>query len=180
MGQLTRAIDDLRGIGLGNEPQPVGTRIDPGSVRGYYVDLTAKTAASTATTPKTLPPAGLAQLALGWHERALEGDAVAAGCFDSLCTLLAERGIRREDGVRWAYVMAVPKYRVHPPWFSAMAQGLVASVFARAFLASGDDSWRALALDAIRPLLVKAESDLVSFTPRGPILEEVPGEPRAH
>lgn len=175
-----RILDELRGVGAGNEPQPIGLRIAPSSIRGYYVDLTAKTAAATADAPERLPATGLAQLALGWHERWLDGDPVAADRFNTTCELLARRCTPAGDGVRWQYSVAVAKYGLRPPWFSAMAQGQAASVFVRAYLADGNDHWRSLALDALRPLLTSKESDLVAFLPAGPVLEEVPGEPRAH
>jgi hypothetical protein len=170
----------IRGVGTGYEAQPFGARTDPGSVRGYFVDLSAKTSAATAEFPEALPPAGLAQLALGWWERALSGDPAAESHFERACALLADRGTSAPDGVRWAYMVAVSKYGLRPPWFSAMAQGQVASVFVRAFLASGDERWRSLALDAVGPLVVGRESDLVAFPSEGPVLQEVPGEPRAH
>jgi hypothetical protein len=175
-----RVLDDLRGVGAGNEPQPFGRRLEPGCVRGYYVDLTAKTTTPSALAADRLQPAGLAQLALGWHERALEGDVHAAERFEALCALLADRGVAGADGVRWPYTVEVPKYRLRPPWSSAMAQGQAASVFVRAFAESGDERWRTLALDAARPLLAEDDSDLVAFLPAGPALQEVPGQPRAH
>jgi heparosan-N-sulfate-glucuronate 5-epimerase len=166
--------------GAGYEPQLLGTQTDPDSVRGYFVDLSPKTLAVTARSPEALPPAGLAQLALGWWERSLSGDPAAEAKFERTCALLADRGAPSSDGIRWPYSVVVPKYRLRPPWFSAMAQAQAASVFVRAFVASGNKRWRCLALDAIRPLVVKGESDLVAFLPEGPVLEEVPGEPRAH
>jgi heparosan-N-sulfate-glucuronate 5-epimerase len=173
-------IGAIRGAGTGYEPQPLGARTDPSAVRGYFVDLTAKTSAATAELPEALPPAGLAQLALGWWERSLGGDPGAWARFERVCAMLADRGSSVPDGVRWPYALAVPKYGLRAPWFSAMAQGQAASVFVRAFLASGDERWRSLALDAVGPLVVGRESDLVAFLPEGPVLQEVPGEPRAH
>lgn len=173
-------LDRIWGVVTGYEPQLLGTQTDPDSVRGYFVDLRAKTYAAAAGSPDALPPAGLAQLALGWWERSLHGDAAAGDEFERICALLADRHVRAADGVRWPYRVGVPKYRLHPPWFSAMAQGQAASVFVRAFLVSGEESWRSLALDAIGPLIVDGETDLVAFLPEGPVLEEVPGEPRAH
>ena len=174
-----RVLDELLGIGAGNEPRPLTARIDPSSIRGYYIDLSYKTAASPNASDQ-LPPAGLAQLALGWHERALDGDAAATARFNEVCLVLARRGTPAVDGLRWPYLTAVLNYKLRPPWFSAMAQGLVASVFVRAFLANGDRRWQGLAHAAIRPLLVEDESDLVALLPAGPVLEEVSGKPRAH
>lgn len=168
------------GRGLGYELQPLGPQLDLTAVRGYFVDLTAKTDAPSAARAEFLPPAALAQLALGWWERSLAGDARARERFEAICGLLTQRAQVCPDGLRWSYSMAVPKYRVHPPWFSAMAQGQVASVFVRAFVATGDERWREAALEATRPLLAERETDIVAFTGKGPVLEEAPGEPRGH
>jgi hypothetical protein len=176
-GTLVAAI---RGVGSGYEPQPLGRRAVLESVRGYYVDLTAKTTADTAESPESLQPAGLAQLALGWWERGLAGEAPALGRFQEVCEALAGRATLAPDGARWPYTVSVPKYQLKPPWFSAMAQAQAASVFVRAFTLSGDDRWSDLALEALRPILVERENDLVAILPDGPVLEEVPGQPRGH
>jgi heparosan-N-sulfate-glucuronate 5-epimerase len=173
-------LGTIRGVGAGYESQPRGSRIELSAVRGYFVDLTSKTTAATARTPETLPPAGLAQLALGWWERSLSGDPHAVSRFDQISTFLAGLGSPANDGIRWPYMLAVPKYGLEAPWYSAMAQGQAASVFVRAFLLSDDEHWGSLAFEAIRPLLVDHESDVVAFLPGGPVLQEVPGEPRAH
>jgi len=160
--------------GPGYEPQPPGTRFDRGSVRGYYLDLRAKTTSPTAAAPERLPPAGLAQLALGWWECGLAGDARALERFDAVCELLLRRAESRDGSLLWPYAMPVPKYGLRPPWFSAMAQGQAASVFVRA--AERDERAEELALRALRPLLDRAAPFVVD-TPAGPALEEAPSEP---
>jgi hypothetical protein len=150
------------------------------SISGYFVDLTTKTRSSLAAKPDSLPPAALAQLALGWWERSLAGQPEAERAFEQICELLARRAQPAEDGLRWPYHVAVRKYGLRSPWFSAMAQGQIGSVFVRAHVLSGDDRWRELGVGAVQPLLVERETDLVSFTADGPILEEVPGLPRSH
>jgi heparosan-N-sulfate-glucuronate 5-epimerase len=160
--------------GPGYEPQPLGKRFDADHVRGYYLDLSAKTTSSTAEAPERLVPAGLAQLALGWWERSLGGEERALEAFDDTCRLLRERAVPRDGALLWPYDMAVPKYRLQPPWFSAMAQGQIASVFVRA--ASRDDAAAETALQALRPLLDRSETFVVE-TKAGPVLEEAPTTP---
>lgn len=160
--------------GPGYEPQPLGQGFDASAVRGYYVDLSAKTTSATAATPDRLPPAGLAQLALGWWERSLTGDHHALLGFESTSKRLLERALRQNGALLWPYEMEVPKYRLKPPWFSAMAQGQAASVFVRA--ASRDEQAAELALHALRPLLDRSLPFVVD-SPAGPVLEEAPTQP---
>jgi hypothetical protein len=60
-----------------------------------------------------------------------------------------------------------------------MAQGQAASVFVRAHLASGRDSYAQSAQLAVEPLLA-GNSLFVSRTERGLVLEEVPSNPPSH
>jgi heparosan-N-sulfate-glucuronate 5-epimerase len=160
--------------GPGYEPQPRGTRFDAASVRGYYLDLSAKTTSPTAASPERLPPAGLAQLALGWWERSLAGDEQAQQRFETTCALLLQRAVQRNGSLLWPYETAVAKYRLRPPWFSAMAQAQAASVFVRA--AARDERAADLALRALRPLLERTPPFVAGLT-AGPVLEEAPTEP---
>lgn len=155
--------------GPGYEPQPLGKRFGTEEVRGYYLDLSAKTTSSTADAPERLVPAGLAQLALGWWERSLGGDERAAAAFDSACELLLDRAVPQDEALVWSYDVAVPKYGLQPPWFSAMAQGQIASVLVRAGAAEA-------ALAALRPLLDRSEPFVVELG-SGPVLEEAPTSP---
>jgi glycosyltransferase involved in cell wall biosynthesis len=162
--------------GPGYEPQPLGQRFEADQIRGYYLDFSAKTTSPTAEDPKRLVPAGLAQLALGWWERSLAGEEAALDAFDGICGLLLERAVTQGDSLVWRYDMAVPKYGLRPPWFSAMAQGQIASVFARA--ATRDEAAAEWALRALRPLLDRAAPFVVEGK-AGPVLEEAPSTPRS-
>jgi hypothetical protein len=152
---------------------------DAASVRGYYIDFRAKTTSPLAATPERLIPAGLAQLALGWWERRLAGDTRAADEFRRICGLLEKRAERKDGKLLWPYDVFVSKYPTFWPPYSSMAQGQAASVFARAYLASGDAHDAELAQQAIRPI-VEARSPLVTVTPDGPVPEESPGTPASH
>jgi glycosyltransferase involved in cell wall biosynthesis len=180
---LRLSLGDIRGAklaasalsrGPGYEPQPLGRHFDAEDIQGYYLDLSAKTTSPTAEAPERLVPAGLAQLALGWWERGLDGEATALEAFDGTCRLLRERAVQQGDALVWPYDMPVPKYGLRPPWFSAMSQAQIASVFVRA--ASRDDDAAETALRALRPLLDRAAPFVVE-TKAGPVLEEAPTSP---
>lgn len=167
--RATRMAAAALSWGPGYEPQPLGKRFGTEDVRGYYLDLSAKTTSSTAAAPERLVPAGLAQLALGWWERSLGGEEPAAAAFEGACELLLDRAVRQGDALVWPYDVPVPKYGLQPPWFSAMAQGQIASVFVRAGAADA-------ALAAVRPLLDRGEQFVVDLG-TGPVLEEAPTSP---
>jgi heparosan-N-sulfate-glucuronate 5-epimerase len=160
------------------ERQTPGSRWTEESVAGYFVDFCEKTWAPGARDLDSLQPVSLAQLALGWWERHLEGDAQAGARFEAIAELLARQAVRVGSELRWPFRVAVPKYGLGTGWCSAMAQGQVASVFVRQHLRTGADSWGDCALGALRPLLGKSE--LVSLTREGRILEEAPTDPPSH
>jgi hypothetical protein len=172
------ALDAALSQGAGYERQPIGRHRRPGHVLGYQVDLTAKTSSSVLLDG--VGPADLAQLALGWWERSLDGHETAIGHFEDLAHRLELMAETAADGLRWPYTVDVPKYRLRAPWYSAMAQGQVASVFVRAYATNRVERYRDIALAAIAPLLVEEPNDLVSFTDEGPVLEEAPSNPRSH
>jgi heparosan-N-sulfate-glucuronate 5-epimerase len=178
--RLEPVVGTVLARGPGYEPQRRGPLLEVGSVGGYFVDLRAKTTARAARTPESLQPAALAQLALGWWDRGLAGEDGARGVFLDTVALLELRAEHGTDGLRWPYSVPVSKYRLSPPWCSAMAQGQAASVLARAYLVTGGERFRRLALEAIRPLLATASTDLVTVTAGGPVLEEAPSDPPAH
>lgn len=163
--------------GYGYEPQPLG-KFDCVGVGDYFLDLRLKTDGSTSDD--RLGPADLAQLALGWWGHAIRFEKRGADSrFLELASQLLATGTKAPDGLRWPYLIHVPKYGLEPPWNSALAQGQIASVFVRAFLKTGDDAYAEAARLAVGPL-VAAESDLVTQTPDGPILEEVPAFTQSH
>jgi heparosan-N-sulfate-glucuronate 5-epimerase len=161
------------------ERQPRNRNVDTAQVGRYFIDFRAKTAAASAATPSVLGPAPLAQLALGWWERALEGDDDAGPMFDRICRLLATQAKPRGEALLWEYSEAVPKYDLHPPWHSAMAQGQIASVFVRSHIRHGDEDDARRARAALQPLLDGGEST-VTTTDAGPVLEEAPSVPASH
>jgi hypothetical protein len=170
----TKAVKASFGFGVGYEPQPLGRHFRDGTIHGYPLDLRAKTVSRSADAPQLLAPAALAQLALGWWERLLDDDKDAEGVFLRICDMLSARAASVKGQLVWPYTMPLPKYGIRPPWYSAMAQGQVASVFVRAHLLSGRDALRTIAEDAIEPLLTETSNYFVDVTNNGPILEEGP------
>jgi heparosan-N-sulfate-glucuronate 5-epimerase len=162
--------------GAGYEAQPPGSYFETDRVRGYFIDFRAKTTSPSASAPEELLPTGLAQLALGFWERMLAGDARAAAQFDRVCALIEQSAERRGEELRWRYDISSKKYGLEPPLYSAMAQAQIASVLVRAYALHGEARHAEAALGAIRPLL-DPSSDLVAETADGPVLEEAPSEP---
>jgi heparosan-N-sulfate-glucuronate 5-epimerase len=165
------------GRGKGYEPQPVGERFADEPLSGYFIDFSAKTTAVTATAPWQLSAAALAQLALGWWERMVAGEPDLLPRFLETAELLRAGAQAGPGGALWAYGADLPKYGIRAPWYSAMAQGQAASVFARAASRTGDPADAALAISAIQSLLQPTSPCLIAATPEGPVLEEAPSNP---
>ena len=171
---LNRAVAAALSRGYGYEPHEAGTRYDNG---GYYIDYRPKIESHLAHPELALGAADTAQLALGWHERALLGDASAADEFSRLADGLARSGEAASeaagDALVWPYSVPLPKYAAPIPWYSAMAQGQIASVFTRAFQLQSDARWADLARRALAPVLTPGPHGFLTETPDGPVLEEV-------
>lgn len=114
--------------GKGYEAQPVGERFTEAPLSGYFIDFRAKTTAGTAATPWRLSPAALAQLSLGWWERVIAGEPNLLSHFLETAELLRRGAQFNANGALWAYDADLPKYGMRAPWYSAMAQGQIASV----------------------------------------------------
>jgi hypothetical protein len=179
-GPIEQILNSALSRGPGYEPVPAGTAFDDSSVRGYYIDYSAKTTARAFADPARLGAVDLVQLGLGWYERELAGDPAARSAFLDVCALVEERADPAGDELRWWIRYPVPKYRVAAPWCSALSQGQAASLFVRAHLATGDDRYADLARRAAAPLRSEGGSDLVTHTGAGPILQEYPSDPPSH
>jgi heparosan-N-sulfate-glucuronate 5-epimerase len=159
---------------------------DPTS--GYYNDLTVKAletgspegaleAAGSLTADRRLAnPVAIAQLGLGaWQvgQQDRRWLPVARLAADWLVGELDDQG-------RFACLFAMPHtFRLDPPWFSAMAQGEVASLLVRVAEASDEPGYAAEARRAVGSLCPDG-SDLAANTPEGPVLQEYPTTPPAH
>ena len=177
LAAVPQALNAVLSRGESYEPVPPGRNIEPGRLAGYYMDFRAKT--ESKTPPEALAPAALAQLGLGWWERLLEGDTAGEAHVLAVCRLLRERSVETGGELRWLYDDPISKYRLEPPYASALAQGQIGSLFLRAARLDDDPDLRDAGRRAVQPLL-SPTSDLVTMTERGPILEEVPTEPRTH
>jgi heparosan-N-sulfate-glucuronate 5-epimerase len=166
-------------LGPGYETTPPGLAVEKESVRGYFIDYTAKTTSSPARNPEALNPTGLAQLALGWWERMLQGEPDAADRFLSVCSALEQRAVRERNALWWPTKVSSNKYVPLSP-YSALPQAQVISVFIRALLLTEDARWRSLAIEALPPLISPSTSELVCETEEGPVLEEGPSDPPSH
>ena len=171
------SVQSALSVGPGYEPQPPGEFIDVDRPRGYFIDFRAKTRAAGARAPASLFPADLAQLALGWWDCGLAGDASARPSFEAAAALLEKQGRVSDGELLWPYAVPVPKYDLEPPWCSALAQGQAASVFVRAHLLSGDERFAVAARKAIAPLLPASTSGLLAITADGVVPEEAPSDP---
>ena len=171
---LNRAVAAALSRGYGYEPHEAGARYDNG---GYYIDYRPKIDSHLAHPELALGAADTAQLALGWHERAILGDASAANEFIRLADGLAQSGEAPDeaagDALVWPYRVSLPKYAAPIPWYSAMAQGQIASVFTRAFQHQADERWADLARRALAPVLTAGPQGFLTETENGPVLEEV-------
>jgi heparosan-N-sulfate-glucuronate 5-epimerase len=169
--------------------QPLGTRIEPGAVRGYHLDMRVK--AVRSDWPDAWPWApgenswiALAQFGLGAHERWLAGEGeqwlvTARGVADMLTDNQVEGGPR--DGA-WEQGFDLPHtYHLKAPWISAMAQGEGASLLVRLHVATGEEHYAAAARRALGPLAVPAAEGGTSALLDGrPFPQEYPTDPTSH
>jgi hypothetical protein len=188
-GRIRRALREISagysavaGRTIDFEPQPLGRHIDPGGLGGYYCDLRHK----TVGTVGGLPVDGfgevndwvieVAQAALGFWERRLDGDDVDREFLFLADWLLGHRSTD-PDGVVWRIDVPVPKYDQEPGWISAMGQGQAISVLLRAHRLTGRDEYLEVA-DAALPALCRpvAEGGAQSVLEGHPVLEEYPTE----
>lgn len=174
---LRRHLSSVRSRGVGYEPTPPGSHVDGSGVRGYYVDFSAKTTSPSARDPSALLPAALAQLALGWWERHLEGERGAADRFREISDLLVRSAVEEDGALLWLYRLEDRKYHVPPPTISSLAQAQAASVLVRRFVLDGDARDADRARRAARPLLRDSPPTVVARLAEGPALEEAPSDP---
>jgi len=163
-----------------------GRYVEPGGIRGYYIDMRPK--ARTAAWP---PPElegmaghrsiGVVQWALGAleHRLATGDDTWLAAARAAADELLGEQ--ERTGPLAGAWLSHEPyphTFEVTPPWTSAMGQGEAASLLVRIFLATGEDRFAEGAVLALGPLAVPTEEGGVRASLDGrPWPEEFPTTP---
>jgi heparosan-N-sulfate-glucuronate 5-epimerase len=141
---------------------PAGERVEPGKVRGYYIDMRIKADAPRWPPPEAIAPAedlyvAAIQWGLGSYERYLAGEgerwlALARQCADELVG-------RQEPGGPlaggWMHRREFDHtFALRAPWLSAMAQGEGASLLVRMFGETHDERYAEAARRALRPLTV--------------------------
>jgi hypothetical protein len=151
--ETKRAFWSMVGGGVDFSPQPLGRHVDPQGIAGYYADLSGKTRLPLAEMKGTeydwvIP---LAQVALGYWDRHLDGDETEAE-FLAATDWLVERSAEEEVGLVWRCWPRVPKYGLESGWISAMGQGQAISVLLRAHQLSGEERYLRLAEQAFGPL----------------------------
>jgi hypothetical protein len=181
------AFSSAFSVGQGYEPQPLNPLASYQRVDRYFLDLRAKTRRSrkrvvTGRGQVVTPNATtLAQTALGWWERHLDGEPAALRVFLTHANALLGAAQRDGNLLLWRYDVDVAKYARDAPWYSCMAQGQAASVLVRAHLATGRETFADGAVAALRPL-ERAETarGMVTDTAHGPVFEECPTQPASH
>jgi heparosan-N-sulfate-glucuronate 5-epimerase len=169
--------------------QPLGSRVVPGELRGYYIDFRVK-ARSPAWPPPDLQPLAqqlhvdVAQWGLGAWEHYL-----ASGREEWLAAALAVGRHLVEQQERdgplaggWIHPWPYPHtFPLDPPWLSGMAQGEGASLLVRLAAETRDGALLEAGLRARLPLLRPTDAGGVqSALDGGPLLEEYPTEPASH
>lgn len=165
---------------------PVGPRIDPDALDGYYIDLRIK--AETPVWPadwfllhERQLHVDVAQWGLGALERYLAGEDEA---WLQAALTVGEHFLREQeaDGPQaggWVHRFRYPHSLPLPPgWLSAMAQGQVASLLTRLHRHTGDDRFLAATAAAMRPMRIAASAGGVQALLGGsPFPEEYPTDP---
>ena len=185
IGNLLRGgVKSALSLGSGYEAQPVNAAASYRRIERYYLDLRAKTkqdATGFVNGHGDLLPVSattLAQAALGWWERHLDGEYGARAVFLHHVDRLLAQAEQVEDAIAWPYDVAVPKYGVRSRWYSAMAQGQAASALVRAYQVSRSGRYAEAAVAAARAMTDHG-SDLRirTETADGVCYEECPSEP---
>jgi heparosan-N-sulfate-glucuronate 5-epimerase len=181
-----RGYQAMRGTGHAFTHQPLGRRIDPHGLQGYWCDLRHKAYWATRwgggfpslgprgpLAPYVIP---VAQTALGYWELLLEGRDTARE-FLRLADWLVDNSESGPVGVIWRTNLPQRKYGLEPGWTTAMGQGEAISVLLRAHAMTGADHYLALARAAFEPLTLDVAAGGLSRRVDGQmVLEEYPSE----
>ena len=166
--------------------QPLGQRIEPEGVGGYYVDMRVKARTPTWPTPdfgavdRTMKVA-ISQWGLGAFEHWLETGseewlAAARSAADHFVSTQVREGPLAGG---WPHVQSFPhSFELPAGWLSGMAQGEAASLLVRVHAETGDDALAEAAVRGLGPLSVPtADGGVLASLDGGPWFEEYPTEP---
>jgi hypothetical protein len=99
--------------------------------------------------------------------------------FLHLCNWILEHGKETDDAFLFPYAFPYmnTNARLSPPWISALGQGRILSVLARAYELSGDERYLAVAIKAMKPFEFASSGGGVQarFPDGGIAFEEYPG-----
>jgi heparosan-N-sulfate-glucuronate 5-epimerase len=165
---------------------PAGAHVNPGAVRGYYIDMGIK-AETPDWPPPGMPPPELRmhvatiQWGLGAYERYLagEGEAWLVAALSCAEELLGEQETSGALAGGWVHVRPFPHtFPLRPPWLSAMSQGEGASLMVRMHAETGEQRYAEAARQALLPLQLDSADGGVRATLAGrPFPEEYPTSP---
>ena len=166
--------------------QPLGAHVEPGKIRGYYLDLRVKANSpswppSWYEGPRKTMWVALTQIGLGSHERYISGEGdqwleTAIGAADEL---VAEQ---ERDGARhgsWLHRFPLPHtFPLSIPWTSALSQGQAASLLVRIAKLTSDERYEQAARAALVPMRrASADGGVVALLDGHPFFEEYPTDP---
>jgi len=167
-------------------PLPLGTRFEPGRVRGYYVDMRVK--APHPSWPSGWPWAPgsrgwdvLGQAALGSYERHLAGEGEQwLEATRSVAEYLMSHqhvGGAFDGGLVHHYELG-HTFPLRPPFLSSNSQGQAASLLVRLYLETGEERYADHARRALRPLGVpSARGGVMGILAGRAFPEEYPTSP---
>jgi heparosan-N-sulfate-glucuronate 5-epimerase len=175
----------VMGISDDHRDQGLGKYFVPGSLSGYYNDLTGKTESQYIVDHAGLPleripggehvyfPIPIMQKALGHWDRWLSSERRCAQHRTSFLHIAKWALDSQDDNGGWETWSHLRTKGVLP--YSAMTQGEAISVLVRAFSATGEDVYLEGAHRALTPMLTPIDKGGTSWlAPEGLILEEVP------
>jgi hypothetical protein len=173
-------FDAVLGRGETFTHQPLGRRIDPAGLRGYYCDFRHKAEFASAGDPDGFPRLhyviDIAQAGLGYWELVLEGRPVRRR-FLTMADWLVDHAVAGPAGIAWQGPYAMPKYDLSAGWSSAMGQGEAISVLLRAHALTGSQHYLDTAVAAFEPMTIEVALGGVRRTVGDAvILEEYPTE----
>ncbi|ADB53706.1 D-glucuronyl C5-epimerase family protein [Conexibacter woesei] len=175
------------GRGTHFSDQAPGRHVDPDGLGGYHCDFAHKVAPDEYGNGSWIDevlagrefesPMMVAQGALGFWERHLDGEPEAGARFTAMADWLVRYGEERDGGIVWRHDFPTEKYGLAAGWISGMTQGEAISVLLRAHLLTGDELYRRAARQAFAPFTVDVrDGGVVRELDGALVIEEYPTE----
>jgi len=127
-------------------------------------------------------PVKIAHYALGaWNDFLQTRSSECRSAFRRHTDWIRDHSVKEEIGRVWRVPSSNPKYELENGYISAISQGLVLSVLARAYIDQANDEVKATGEEALEPLRVPVEhGGLLGNGRWGPCFEEYPCVPYSH